>query len=200
MSIPALIRERREIGRAAATTLLRLAGRSNGRWRRDQSLDAAWDERAKQMVADIPAGSRVIDIGAGSQAVRGLLPAGCDYVPVDLVSRSPDTVVCDLNRDALPELTADWLIASGVLEYVFDVDRVVAWMASAAPRIALSYETADDQTRYYRRARSWVNDYTGEQMHALLAGHGLEVARTAKWKLQTIYWLQRAQEADRCQR
>jgi hypothetical protein len=88
-------------------------------------------------------------------------------------------------------LTADWLVASGVLEYVFDVDRVVGWMASAAPRIALSYETADDQTRYYRRARSWVNDYTGEQMRALLTGHGLEVVKEAKWKLQTIYWLQR---------
>jgi hypothetical protein len=191
MSIPALIRERREIGRAAVTTLLRLAGRSNGRWRRDQSLDVAWDDRAGLMVADVPAGSRVIDVGAGSQVVRGLLPGGCDYVPVDLVSRSPDTVVCDLNRDVLPGLTADWLVASGVLEYVFDVDRVVGWMASAAPRIALSYETADGQTRYYRRARSWVNDYTGEQMRALLTGHGLEVVKEAKWKLQTIYWLQR---------
>lgn len=191
MSIPALIRERREIGRAAVTTLLRLAGRSNGRWRRDQSLDVAWDDRAGLMVADVPAGSRVIDVGAGSQVIRGLLPGGCDYVPVDLVSRSPDTVVCDLNRDVLPGLTADWLVASGVLEYVFDVDRVVGWMVSAAPRIALSYETADDQTRYYRRARSWVNDYTGEQMRALLTGHGLEVVKEAKWKLQTIYWLRR---------
>ena len=191
MSIPALIRERREIGRAVVTTLLRSAGRSNGRWRRDQSLDAAWDERARLMVADISAGSRVIDVGAGSQVVRGLLPEGCDYVPVDLVSRSPDTVVCDLNRDALPGLTADWLVASGVVEYVFDVDRLLGWMASAAPRIVLSYETADGQTRYYRRARSWVNDYTGEQMCALLNGHGFEVARTAKWKLQTIYWLKR---------
>jgi Methyltransferase domain len=191
MSIPALIRERREIGRAVVTTLLRSAGRSNGRWRRNQSLDAAWDERAMLMVADIPAGSRVIDVGAGSQVVRGLLPEGCDYVPVDLVSRSPDTIVCDLNRDALPGLAADWLVASGVVQYVFDVDRLIGWMASVAPRIALSYETADDQTRYYRRARSWVNDYTGEQMRALLNGHGFEVTRTAKWKLQTIYWLKR---------
>jgi hypothetical protein len=191
MSIPALIRERREIGRAVVTTLLRSAGRSNGRWRRDQSLDVAWDERAVLMVADIPAGSRVIDVGAGSQVVRGLLPEGCDYVPVDLVSRSPDTIVCDLNRDGLPGLTADWLVASGVIEYVFDVDRLIGWMASAAPRIALSYETADDQTRYYRRARSWVNDYTGGQMRALLNGHGFEVTRTANWKLQTIYWLKR---------
>ena len=143
------------------------------------------------MVADIPPGCRVIDVGAGSQVVRSLLPDSCDYVPVDLVPRSPDTVVCDLNRDALPELTADWLVASGVVEYVFDVHRLIAWVASVAPHIVLSYETADEQTRYYRRARSWVNDYTGEQMRALLNGHGLEVVKTANWKLQTIYWLKR---------
>ena len=143
------------------------------------------------MVEDIAAGCRVIDVGAGSQVVRTLLPDNCDYVPIDLVPRSPDTVVCDLNRDALPELTADWLVASGVIEYVFDVHRLIGWVASVAPHIVLSYETADEQTRYYRRARSWVNDYTGEQMRGLLNGHGLEVARTAKWKLQTIYWLNR---------
>lgn len=143
------------------------------------------------MVRDIPAGSRVVDVGAGSQVIRGLLAENCDYVPVDLVSRSPDTVVCDLNRDALPDLTADWLVGSGVVEYVFDVDRLLTWMASVAPRIVFSYELADDETRYYRRARSWVNDFTAGQMCALLSRHGLTVVDTAHWKRQTIYWLVR---------
>jgi uncharacterized UPF0146 family protein len=76
-------------------------GQSNGRWRDDQSLDAGWDTRTKLMVRDIAAGSRVVDVGAGSQAARAMLPDGCEYVPVDIVSRSPDTIVCDVNRDKL---------------------------------------------------------------------------------------------------
>jgi len=189
MTIRGVIGQRHVVGRAAATTILRWTGRSNGRWRRDQSLDVAWHERSMLMVRDIPAGSRVVDVGAGSEVVRGLLPEDCHYVPVDLVPRSPDTVVCDLNRDALPDLTANWLVGSGVIEYVFDVDRLLSWMASVAPRIVFSYELADDETRYYRRSRSWVNDFTADQMRVLLSRHGLEVVGTAQWKRQTIYWL-----------
>lgn len=191
MSIRGVIGQRRVVGRAAATTILRWTGRSNGRWRRDHSLDAAWHERSMLMVRDIPAGSSVIDVGAGSQVVRGLLAEDCKYTPVDLVSRSPDTVVCDLNGDGLPDLTADWLVGSGVVEYVFDVDRLLSWMASVAPRIVFSYELADEETRYYRRSRSWVNDFTADQMRALLNRHGLEAVDTARWKRQTIYWLVR---------
>jgi hypothetical protein len=67
------------------------------------------------MVAPVPAGSTVIDVGAGRMAARSLLPPGCTYVPMDMVARDPSTVVCDLNRGPLPELTADWVLMCGVI-------------------------------------------------------------------------------------
>lgn len=189
MMIVEAIRQRRILARAVTTTTLKWMGQSNGHWRDDQSLDTVWDTRTKLMVRDIAAGSRVIDVGAGSQVARAMLPSGSEYVPVDMVPRSPDTIVCDLNRDTLPDLRADWVIASGVIEYVYDAARFISWLPVVAPRIVMSYEAADGQTRYYRRSQSWVNDFTSEQMLIMLRQKGLRVDDTATWKQQTIYWL-----------
>jgi len=141
------------------------------------------------MARSIPAASRVVDVGAGAQALRSALPPDCIYVPIDVVSRTPDTIVCDLNRDQPPALSADYLVASGLLEYITDVPRLVSWMASTAPHIILSYEGADGQSRYYRRKSGWVNDYTNSEVRELLRRHGLSVMESATWRQQTIYWL-----------
>lgn len=163
--------------------------RSNDRWLDGQALDESWDERSRLMARSIPAASRVVDVGAGAQALRSALPPDCIYVPIDVVSRTPDTIVCDLNRDQPPALSADYLVASGLLEYITDVPRLVSWMASTAPHIILSYEGADGQSRYYRRKSGWVNDYTNSEVRELLRRHGLSVMESATWRQQTIYWL-----------
>jgi hypothetical protein len=177
---------------AVLRPILRRLGHGNRRWLDDSSLDESWDERSRLMARSIQPGSRVVDVGAGAQALRSALPTGCTYVPIDIVQRTPDTIVCDLNRDDLPRLAADYLIASGVLEYITDVDRLIAWMTSVAPRIVLSYETADGETRYHRRKSGWVNDYTEREVCELVRRHDLAVAESAAWRRQTIYWLQRA--------
>jgi hypothetical protein len=59
------------------------------------------------MARGIRPGSRVVDVGAGAQALRSALPPHCTYVPIDIVQRTPDTVVCDLNREDPPTLFAD---------------------------------------------------------------------------------------------
>jgi methyltransferase family protein len=165
--------------------------RSNDRWFDGQALDESWDERSRLMARSIPAARRVVDVGAGAQALRSALPPDCIYVPIDVVSRTPDTIVCDLNHDQPPALSADYLVASGLLEYITDVPRLVSWMASVAPQIVLSYEGADGQSRYYRRRSGWVNDYTDSEVRELLGRHGLSVVESAAWRLQTIYWLAR---------
>jgi hypothetical protein len=165
--------------------------RSNDRWLDAQALDESWDERSRLMARSIPAASRVVDVGAGAQALRSVLPPDCIYVPIDVVSRTPDTVVCDLNHDQPPALSADYLVASGLLEYITDVARLIGWMASVAPNIILSYEGADRQSRSYRRRSGWVNDYTDSEVRELLRRHGLRIVESAAWRQQTIYWLAR---------
>jgi hypothetical protein len=195
-SRPHQIRERRVGLRyfawaSAITSVRHRTSRSNDRWLDGQALDESWDERSRLMARSIPADSRVVDVGAGAQALRSALPPDCIYVPIDVVSRTPDTIVCDLNHDQPPALSADYLVASGLLEYITDVPRLVSWMASVAPQIILSYEGADGQSRYYRRKSGWVNDYTDSEVRELLRRHGLSVVESTAWRQQTIYWLAR---------
>jgi hypothetical protein len=176
---------------AVLRLIQRRIGYSNKRWLDDSSLDESWDERSRLMARSIGPGSRVVDLGAGAQALRSGLPAGCTYVPIDVVQRTSDTIVCDLNRDDLPQLAADCLVASGVIEYITDVDRILKWMTSVAPSVVISYEAADGQTRYYRRRSGWVNDYTNSEVRELLHRNGLAIVDSATWRRQTIYWLER---------
>ena len=78
----------------------------------------------KEIAKLIPAGSNVIEFGAGRRQLEKFLPAGCTYTPSDLVDRGPGTIVCDLNRPPLPDLRHLRLkvaVFGGVLEYVADV-------------------------------------------------------------------------------
>jgi hypothetical protein len=143
------------------------------------------------MARGIRTGSRVVDVGAGAQALRSALPPECSYVPIDVVRRTPDTIVCDLNREEPPKLSVDYLVASGVIEYINDAARLIKWMASVAPNVVLSYEAADGESRSYRRNAGWVNDYTENEIQKLFSSNGLSVVDSATWRRQTIYWLMR---------
>lgn len=89
------------------------------------------------MVLRIGPGSRVLDVGAGAQTTRRHLPANCVYIPLDLVARTPETIVCDLNKDTLPSVQVDWAVVSGVIEYVVDAPRFLAELASVSGHVVL---------------------------------------------------------------
>jgi hypothetical protein len=176
---------------AGVTAVRRQMRHGNKRWLDDRSFDESWDERSRLMARGIRPGSRVVDVGAGAQALRSALPPHCTYVPIDIVQRTPDTVVCDLNREDPPTLFADYIVASGLVEYVKDVPQLIRWIAGVAPNIVLSYEAADGETRYYRRRSGWVNSYTEKEIRQLLGRGGLDVVDSAVWRRQTVYWLVR---------
>ena len=54
-----------------------------------------------------------------------MLPPDCTYTPSDIVARSPDFLVSDLNEKIPFELSRfDTAVFSGVLEYVYDIEKV----------------------------------------------------------------------------
>lgn len=166
-----LARQRQVTMRAALTgrlhalsaTLRRYTSSSDvAFWRSDHSCRPEWDNRSQLLASRVHEGSVVVDLGAGIQAVRESLPARCVYIPVDLVARTPDTVVVDFNsRRPWPELSGDWVIVSGLLEYLSDADRLVRWLSSRFSNVAVSYVVNEGEfaNRYLRRRRGCVNDY-----------------------------------------
>lgn len=60
----------------------------------------------------------VLDLGAGSEPMRSLLPENVTYYPVDYKKLTENTIVCDFNKKEFPEMKADVVILVGVHSYV----------------------------------------------------------------------------------
>lgn len=160
-----------------------------GRWSDPASFEGYWVERNRLLAAAIPPGASVLEFGAGMRELEKLLPPGCRYTPSDLVSRGPDTLVCDLNTRPLPEFPRhDWIVLSGVLEYLHEPEAVLAWLRSTAPAMLLSYATSDGGERDIasRRGNGFVNDFAAKSLSAMLTRAGWRGEVIGRWHGQLL--------------
>lgn len=159
------------------------------RWQEPASLDPEWDDRTRLLASFIEPNSSVIEFGAGRLALKEMLPPGCTYRPADIVARSPDTLVFDLNGE-YPELSSryDYAVLSGVLDYVEDLPRLFRWLA-ATTRIALfSYAITDRLHDPVTRRRSgWVNHFSHDGISSIAAENGWSVSVLSDWQTQRLY-------------
>ena len=166
------------------------------RWSRNDSFHPNWDERTRLMAKHIIPGSSVVEFGAGAQAIRAVLPAGCCYLPSDLVARSPDTLVCDLNSrypdlTDLPERT-DVAVFSGVLEYINDLQGLFDWLPTRFDRVVFSYATLEHTPSLIaRRSNGWVNDYRQDQITEIVEQAGLHGKAVERWRGHIIFVVER---------
>jgi hypothetical protein len=163
-----------ESERVARTASLARDGQTDlERWADERNLDPRWTPRSRRAARMIPPHTHVLDLGAGAQALRCLLPEGCRYTPSDVVARTRDTVVADLNRGGFPGGRYDVVTALGVLEYVHDIEPVLAAMRAAAPMAVLSYCAVTGGQAADRLKHGWVNAFPLEQL--------LRAAQRAGW-------------------
>jgi hypothetical protein len=165
--------------RAQHTERMIREGRSDTeRWAKLEKRGAHWDSRAAMAARHIPAGQRVLDIGAGAMALRSQLAAGCSYFPADIVSRGPECQVVDLNQGQFPVGQYDWITFLGVLEYVYEPVAVLTRARASASSAIITYCTMNHGEVQTRRGMGWVNDYTRTEFEGLLA--------TAEWKVGEV--------------
>ena len=73
-------------------------------------------------------------------ALSEFLPLGCSYTPSDIVDRGLNTIVCDINAPTLPLFPPHQVaVFSGVLEYVWDVPRLIKHLSPGIEMFVLSY-------------------------------------------------------------
>lgn len=159
------------------------------RWSRDDSLQATWDARTLLIAKYINSCESVIEFGAGAQVIRAVLPEGCQYRPADLVARSPDTLVCDLNS-AYPDLPerAGVAVFSGVLEYINDLSGLFDWLFIEFDRVIFSYATLEHTPRLItRRSNGWVNDLTQDQIAQIVTQSGFRGGAVDRWRGHVIF-------------
>ena len=165
-------------GRSAlATLVLRTHVR---KWRRVAAAGPPpWDERNAIIARFIPAGSSVVDLGAGAQTLKSHLAQGCRYQPCDVVE-SPNVIFCDFNRGLYPRLNEkfDFVVCSGVLEYVRKPQEFLKRASAYAHTMLLSYNPRmEGESKLDRMAKHWVNHLDHQTLEKMLEEAGLS------WKL-----------------
>ena len=160
--------------RIAATRALRQRRASDvQRWAESANLDPAWERRAQIVGGFVPAGSHVLDLGAGLEALARHIPETCRYTPADLVRRSERTVVADVNRGEFPDGDFDVVAALGLFEYVHNVRRLLATIHQRAPVLVTSYCVRTTSRPEPRLERGFVNDYT--------LNHFVDICQSIGW-------------------
>lgn len=83
--------------------------------------------KLKGVISDTPSSQNpvIVDIGAGFQAIRSILPANVEYIPVDFEERVPgsETVLCNLNDGSFPfvlDKKVSVFLFLGSFEYILD--------------------------------------------------------------------------------
>lgn len=174
------------------TMLLALFRRSDyQRWRREESFKKSWDQRTKLIASLIPEGSSVLEFGAGKMSLKSYLPLGCRYTPADMVERGNGTIVCDLNDICLPLFEySDIVVFGGVLEYIYDLDRLMSHLKNSCRIMIASYAVSDFQVQkktFQRRKHGWVNEYSKAEFLDLFSRHGLTCVQILPWENQYIF-------------
>ena len=161
------------------------------RWSHAESLDEQWDERTTLMAGMVTPNSSVLEFGAGKEHLRKFLPQGCIYQPSDIVMRSDQTLICDLNKNFPPLVEkVDYIVFSGVLEYVHDVQRVMHLVRTNCSACLVSYASTDALECMTTRMRSgWVNHLSRETFETILKNADFTVVEKRVWRGQDIYSL-----------
>lgn len=130
-----------------------------------------WPDRLANIARLVPPGSRVIDLGAGAQALQHYLRR-CDYTAADLDRRTPETLSFDMNGGVWPLGRWDVAVLAGVLEYAERPVDVLAHVRRLAPTAIVSY----------RHRRSRGDNAAGLFVNALTPRGFKAAAHDAGWR------------------
>lgn len=156
------------------------------RWGNIESMHREWDTRTAIIADYIRPNTKVLEFGAGRMVLKNLIPNDCNYTPSDIVDRGYGTIVCDLNKE-LPRFDHfDYAIFSGVIEYVYDVPRLIGHLHSSIDTILISYATYDNNSNS-RRLHGWVNHYSEDQLVDLFDENGYALKHRSGWRNQVIF-------------
>lgn len=178
------------IERRKKTKALRISGKSDiKRWENSKELDESWDERTYLIASMIKPNSNIIEFGAGNLRLKNRLPENCTYQASDLISRYPGVIECDLNQNIQIDLSKySTAVFSGVLEYVYDLDKVISQMSDHIENIVLSY-ACRDISNAPRLDRGWLSDYSRIELERIFTKYNYKILEYKQWRNQSIYSL-----------
>lgn len=165
------------------------------RWSNSQSHVDYWKHRTYRLAEWISSDSRVIEIGCGKQAITDVLDKSISYLPTDAFPLDPSVHILDLNRPAtqwrLPGGdNFDYLVSSGVLEYLLATETAIEWFSTRVNTILCSYlhpEPCGMESIDERINAGFKNHYSIGQLNDLFEQFGYKRVETGFWHGHRLY-------------
>lgn len=163
-----------------------------GRWSRWGSLYDEADLRCGVAARHIQGNSNVLDCGAGLTLLRDYIPESCSYTPLDIVARTRDTIVADLNQGHYPDADFDVVVALYLLEFLHEPEKFLKWAMDAGKQLLLAYAPAQKGSAEKRRRMGYFNDLNISELEKMLDKCG--------WKIRNAENLPPAMVIYNCER
>src|SRR5713101_2126936 len=117
-----------------------------------------WSSRAKIAAEWLADAKSVVDLGCGNMELEKFVCPDQLYIPIDLLPRDERTIGLDLNKDDLPQVSADGCAVLGVLEYMLDLSAFLTKLRARFPRVVTSFVHCEaGNTEESRLAMGWIN-------------------------------------------
>lgn len=174
--------------RQTENTILRIEKKSDlKRWEKNKELFQDWDERTIILGSFIIPNANIIEFGAGNMILKTFLNNYESYTPSDIIHRFEETIVCDLNQTLEFDLSKyDTVVFSGVLEYVYNVEKVIEQLSSSINQIVLSYCCADI-VKLSRDKNGWLSDYKKSDLEQIFEKYNYKIENYQEWRSQSLY-------------
>lgn len=157
------------------------------RWKKNEQLFNDWDERTLILGSFILPNANVLEFGAGNMVLKNHLKNILSYTPSDLIKRHSDTLVCDLNADfEIDFRNFDTVVFSGVLEYVYDIDKVFDKLFNNINQIVVSYCCSDIELAP-RSKNGWLSDLKKNELEIIFKKYNYEITNYQIWRNQSLY-------------
>jgi hypothetical protein len=159
------------------------------RWSRPESVVDGWELRAKNVASLIPAGASVLDLGCGVQSLRRFLSPASSYTPADIVKRTEDTIIVELNKGEWPTGRWGYVCSLGVLEYLYDIRQYFNGASRICTNLIVTYNvnttTAKQETRV---ERGWLSDFSASDILAASQDAGFMICHIHTFRRTEHYW------------
>lgn len=160
------------------------------RWSKLDSHNEGWVNRATLAAQFISPNSKIVELGAGRAFLRTLAPAGCTYIPTDLVAHEPDFLVIDLNSDGWTLPQSDFTVALGTFEYIYNLQELFNKLSQSAKKILFTYCCRVEGSDVNIRLRQgWLNDFRSDEIEAFYQKSGYTIVRKLEFQKE-LYFVQ----------
>jgi FkbM family methyltransferase len=148
------------------------------KWVPPENLKVGVELRAELASRRIPPTTSVLDLGCGNMTLKIFLGQNNQYSCADLIQRTADCQIADLNQNQFPTGQYDSIAILEVLEYIHDIPFVLKKARQAAKQLLVTYTVRRSEPLEARRIRGWFSDLTEAEFKDALTAAGWTVKET----------------------